>query len=268
MLTFIKFGGSIITDKRGQETANLPRIKALAAELHTIIRAHPERQFLIGHGSGSFGHAYAARYGLHRGIAPGGDWMGFALTSAAALRLNRIMVDQLLQAGVPAFALQPSASLHSQGGVVTHWQVDTIIQALDHGLVPVIHGDVAFDNAQGSAIISTEALFTYLALHTPIRPRHIVLVGEDAIYTTDPHLDPDALQIALIDSTNIDEVLHGAGDSHAIDVTGGMRSKLEAMWHIAQTLPGTEIQLIGPTPGLLTRALLGEAAGEGTLIRL
>jgi isopentenyl phosphate kinase len=61
-------------------------------------------------------------------------------------------------------------------------------------------------------------------------------------------------------------VLRGAGASHGVDVTGGMRSKIELMWRLIQTVPGLVVQLIGPTPGLLARALLGQADGEGTTI--
>lgn len=267
MLIFMKLGGSVITNKQGLEAPDVPVISALADDLAAARLARPADTFLLGHGSGSFGHSYAARYNIHRGLGPTDDWMGFAMTSAAALRLNRIVVDALLTAGIPALSLQPSASLGSAAGELTHWQIDTILQALDHQMVPVIHGDVAFDALQGSAIISTEALFTYLALSTPIRPARIVLVGEPAVYTADPRRDPDARPIPLITSANIAAVLHGAGGSHAVDVTGGMRSKLEAMWQLVQALPGLEIQLIGPTPGLLARALLGKAAGEGTTIR-
>lgn len=267
MLTFVKLGGSVITDKTGQEAPDLATIRRLAGELRAARDAAPDLRVILGHGSGSFGHSYARRYGVHLGIAPGGDWMGFALTAAAALRLNRIVVDELLAAGVPALALQPSATLRSAGGALAGWETATIGQALDRGLLPVIHGDVAFDEAQGSAIISTEQLLAYLALGQPaLRPARIILVGEAGVFTADPRSEPQARRIARIDRGNIAQVLLGAGASHGADVTGGMRSKVELMWRLAEALPGLTVQLIGPAPGLLTRALLGQAAGEGTTI--
>src|SRR5689334_8884310 len=138
-LTFVKLGGSAITDKTGQEAPDLVAIRSLAAELRDARAADPALRLVLGHGSGSFGHTYAARYGIHRGIAPGGDWMGFALTAAAALRLNRIVVDELLAAGVPALALQPSATLRSAGGELVSWDTATVGRALGRGLAPVIH---------------------------------------------------------------------------------------------------------------------------------
>jgi isopentenyl phosphate kinase len=59
MLTFIKFGGSVITDKTGQEAPDLPTIRRLAAELRSALDRAPDLRVIIGHGSGSFGFASA-----------------------------------------------------------------------------------------------------------------------------------------------------------------------------------------------------------------
>lgn len=267
-LTLIKFGGSVITDKRGEEAADLPLIQRLAHELAQAWQAQPNRPLIIGHGSGSFGHTAAARYGIHKGIAPGGDWYGFAATSAAALRLNRIFVDALVAAQLPALSLQPSSTLLSTAGKLQSWDTRTISQALQHGLIPVVHGDVAFDSQQGSAIISTEQLFSYLALQTTeLQPSRIILVGESGVYNDDPHRNPDAKRIPLINQANIEAVLGGTGDSYGTDVTGGMRAKVSLMWSLIEALPDLEVHLIGTKPGLLNRALLGQANDEGTRMR-
>lgn len=266
-VTFVKLGGSIITDKTGQAQPALATMRQLAAELRDACAAAPQLAIILGHGSGSFGHTYAARYGIQRGIAPDDDWLGFALTAAAALRLNRIVVDELLAAEVPALSLQPSATLRSSGGEILDWSTTTIKRALDHRLIPIIHGDVAFDDAQGSAIISTEQLLVHLARHTEeLCPARIVLVGESGVFTADPRSTPSARRIPRIDRSNIATVLRGAGASHGADVTGGMRSKLELMWQLVEATPGLVVHLIGPAPGLLRRALLGAASGEGTII--
>jgi isopentenyl phosphate kinase len=266
-LTFVKLGGSVITDKTGQALPELATIRQLAAELRAACVAAPQLAIILGHGSGSFGHTYAARYGIQRGIAQDGDWHGFALTAAAALRLNRIVVDELLAADVPALSLQPSATLRSSGGKILDWSTATLNRALDHRLIPIIHGDVAFDDAQGAAIISTEQLIVQLACHTDeLRPARIVLVGERGVFTADPRSNPNARRIPRIDRSNIATVLAVAGASHGADVTGGMRSKLELMWQLVEATPGLVVQMIGPAPGLLRRTLLGQASGEGTII--
>ncbi len=268
-LTFIKFGGSVITDKSGQEAADRSVIRQLAGELQVVRQQRPESRIILGHGSGSFGHYYAARYHVHQGLQPDEDWMGFALTAAAALRLNRLVLDTLIEAGVPALTVQPSAALFCSDGDIREWHVASILAALEQRLLPVIHGDVAFDDHRGCTIVSTETLLSYLALHTALRPTHMIMVGEDAVYTADPHVEPEAAVIPLITSANIEEVLGGqAGSSHTVDVTGGMQGKIQALWKLVQTIPGLEIQMIGSRPGLLQQVLLDQAVSIGTCIRL
>lgn len=265
MLTLLKLGGSAITDKRGEEAADLAVIRALADEIRAAREADPALRLVVGHGSGSFGHLYARRYGVHKGLAPDADWMGFALTGAAAQRLSRIVVDTLLAAGVPALGIQPLGAIRSTAGRLTAWDAAAVWQALARGLVPVVHGDVAFDSMQGSAIISTEQLLAQLARESS-GPVRMVLVGIDAVYTADPHSDPSARPIAQIDGSNIEAVLAGTGGSHGVDVTGGMRDKVAELWRLVSELPDLEAQLIGPAPGLLRHALIGQAQGQGTRI--
>ncbi len=266
MYTLIKLGGSIITDKRGQEQADLAAIGRLAREINAGWHSHPQHQLVIGHGSGSFGHVYAARYGVHCGIPPGGNWMGYALTARAAVRLNRIVVDALLAAGLPALALQPSASLQSEAGQIRAWDIRPIKDALTHGLVPVVHGDVAFDTAQGSAIISTEALFTYLVEHLTAPPSRLILVGETAVYTADPFVQPNAERVAAVTPANIADVLKMAGGARGTDVTGGMHSKLRLMWQLVRQHPYLTIHILGAEPGALQQALRDPHADIGTRI--
>jgi isopentenyl phosphate kinase len=135
---------------------------------------------------------------------------------------------------------------------------------LQAGAVPVLFGDVAVDREQGAAIISTETLFSYLA---PIlRPRRIVLVGERSVYTADPRRDPSAVRIPLIDEANIEQVLDQVGGSHGVDVTGGMATKIAAMWQLVSTVDDLDVQLVGPDPIAVAWALRGDVTAAGTII--
>ncbi|NJM07130.1 uridylate kinase [Candidatus Gracilibacteria bacterium] len=267
MLTFVKFGGSVITDKQGHEAPDAPLIARLAAEVAAARHIQPELQLILSHGSGSFGHVYAARYGIHKGLPASSNWIGFARTADAAARLNRIVVAALLACDVPTLTLQPSASALAQNGILQHWETATLTHALTQRLVPLVYGDVAFDSAQGSAIISTEQLLAYLCQQPALQPQRIVLVGEAAVYTADPRREPQAAPIAQINVSNIEAVLHGSGGSHGVDVTGGMHNKITLMWSLVQRLPQLEVVLIGPQPGLLTQALSGHVPSFGTIIR-
>ena len=69
------------------------------------------------------------------------------------------------------------------------------------------------------------------------RKRIVILVGEAGVYTADPRADPRAERIAQINGANIAAVLRGTGGSHGVDVTGGMRAKVELSWRLVEA-PG------------------------------
>ncbi|NLE93206.1 MAG: uridylate kinase, partial [Chloroflexi bacterium] len=67
-LTFLKLGGSLITDKDQPETALTDQIDDLLAQIAAWRQVNPDRRLLLGHGSGSFGHHTAAKFGTREGV--------------------------------------------------------------------------------------------------------------------------------------------------------------------------------------------------------
>ena len=68
-MIFLKLGGSLITDKARPETPRLDVLRRLVNEIAEARQAAPTLRLLIGHGSGSFGHAAAARHATHLGAS-------------------------------------------------------------------------------------------------------------------------------------------------------------------------------------------------------
>ena len=263
-LTFLKLGGSLITDKTRDACPRHDMIRRMAREVRAALDAVPGLQLVLGHGSGSYGHVVARRYNVHRGCT---DWWGYAATGAMAARLNRLVVDTLLEEKVPVVSLQPSASARCAGGKLLYLELRPVRGMLAHGLVPVLHGDVCLDEEQGSAIVSTEQILAYLA--EEFEPARIVLAGEvDGVYTADPLQAHDAERIPEIDRHSIGDVRAMLAGSHGVDVTGGMLSKVLTMYELAQAHPGLSIHLIsGRRHGEVYRALVGEPLVAGTIIR-
>lgn len=264
-LVFVKLGGSLITDKNVEATARPEVIRRLAGEVRRALDARPDLRLLLGHGSGSFGHMAAQRYHVQTGVT---DWRGYAEAGAAATRLNRIVTDIFLEAGVPVVSIQPSASARCRGGELQTLAVHPVQYALEHGLVPLVYGDVALDDLWGSTIISTETIFVYLARLFP--PQRILLVGEvKGVYTTDPHHDPRARLVPLLQASRIEEAQSVLSGSHGVDVTGGMRSKVQGMVDLVRDMPASQVALLsGLEPGLLERTLGNAYLNPGTLITL
>ncbi|MCA9896362.1 MAG: hypothetical protein KC615_25450, partial [Anaerolineae bacterium] len=131
--------------------------------------------------------------------------------------------------------------------------------ALANGLVPLVHGDVAFDQIRGGTITSTETIFTYLAKNLPVE-RILLLGTEDGVY------DVEKRTINHITSENLDAYRAALGGSGGIDVTGGMLTKVMDMLTLASIRPGLQVRVMnGTEPGLLTSALLYKSS-PGTLI--
>jgi len=265
-LVFLKLGGSLITDKAIAGLARRDIIRRLAGEVRAAREKNAELSLLLGHGSGSFGHFPARRYGTREGARSPHQWRGFAETAAAAARLNCLVTELFQREGVPVVPLQPSASARCRDGQLLTLSLWPIEEVLSHGLVPLLHGDVALDTVRGCTIVSTEELFAYLAPR--LRPQRILLAEEVAgLYTADPHQDPSAQLIPEVTPERLAELLQGVGGARGIDVTGGMLTKVQLMCGLVEGEAALRVRLIsGLHAGLVERALLEEPIEAGTLI--
>lgn len=258
---FLKLGGSLITDKTKPEAVRSNVLAWLAREIVDARAKLPDLRLLLGHGSGSFGHVAAAKYGTRAGVATAEGWRGFAEVSDAAARLNRIVTQELLGAGVPALSLQPSASAICHAGQIQSLHTAAITSALHAGLVPLIYGDVAFDTAWGGTIISTEEIMSFVAAE--LKPDWFLLAGE-----TDGVLDEEGKVVPLITQANFSTIAPALGGSRGTDVTGGMASKVRAMLDLAAAYPTLSIRIFsGLTADNICRAIVCPEEEMGTVIR-
>jgi len=260
-LVFLKLGGSLITDKEKHQTEHAETIRRLANEIAAALEVKPEMKLLIGHGAGSFGHIEARNYGTRTGVHSATDWAGFAEVAAVVGRLNRIVLEALRGAGVPAMAFQPSASAGIRDTRIEAMALTPIQKALQHGLVPIVHGDVAFDAARGGTIISTEDIFSYLATH--LQPERILLAGIEAGVLTE---HPDGELISEITPQSWQGIRAKVRGSASPDVTGGMESKVAEM--LALCAPGRTIRIFAGTAAGHVRETLAGNASLGTLLSL
>jgi isopentenyl phosphate kinase len=271
-LVFLKLGGSLITDKTQPYTVRLDKLTALAKEIHSALSDAPSLHLVLGHGSGSFGH-YAVKEHLvplhlppsHHGVMggesrreKGGFWRGFAEVWYRASQLNRYVIEALHEASIPAMAIQPSASIVSKNGAIENWDLSALESALDAGIVPVIYGDMAFDKVKGGAVLSTEVLMFYLAHH--IKPKRILLAGLEAAVWAD--FPARRQKVEKVTPSVYQELANKVGGSHGVDVTGGMKSKVEEMLSLVKQIPNLNVQIFsGEEAGNVKRALAGEILG-------
>ena len=259
-LIFLKLGGSLITDKTGVEAVRPDVLTRLCHEIAAFRHTNPTTKLLLGHGSGSFGHVAAAKHGTRNGVSSSSEWTGFTAVSSAAARLNRLVVDALQKAGVPALTLQPSASIVCENGRITQIATKPIQLALAAGLLPVIYGDVAFDTTQGGTIVSTEEVM--MAVTGELRPLWLLLAGETAGV-----LDQSGDVIPQITRESLPTIASALGGSRGTDVTGGMASKVNSMLQLIDDHPQLNIRIFsGLDEGHLKSTLQNPQVSFGTLI--
>lgn len=256
MLTLLKLGGSLITDKTQTNTVRPATLARLADEIRAARQATPNLQLLLGHGSGSFGHHAAEQHDTRHGVASPEGWRGFVEVARAAQALHRLVLDALWNAGLPAIGFAPSAMVSAHNGSVGAWNLAPIQAALAAGLLPVLYGDVVFDSARGGIILSTEDLFSHLI--APLGAKRVLLAGiEPGVWADFPHCK--RLLPEITPSTLGQAQIHG---SAATDVTGGMATKVQQALQWSAPPMGAEVIIFsGESHGAVLAALTGETIG-------
>jgi len=255
---FIKFGGSLITDKSQARTPRIKTIERLALELRSGLKKTGNRPVLLGHGSGSFGHVSARQYHTRQGVFDKSGWFGFSRVWYDASSLNRILIDRFAAHQIPAITMPPSAGIIARNQTILTWDLNPLLAAIEAGLIPVVYGDVVFDTKLGGTILSTEELFLYLAKQ--LKPERVLIVGNEAGVFADFPSNHEI--IPEITPQNIETIRSLLKGSAATDVTGGMFSKVMQMLALVQENPSTIVSIFsGSTPGELEKALRGDFPG-------
>lgn len=274
MLVFLKLGGSLVTDKTRPYTPRPETLADLAGQIASALEKQPDLHLVLAHGSGSFGHQAASQYGTRQGVSGPEAWRGFAEVWHQASALNRLVIEALRRASLPAVTISPLSSVTAYDGKVFIWDLYPLQTALGRGLLPVIHGDAVFDEARGGTILSTEDLFEHLARE--LRPSRILLAGLEAGVWEDfpartkllPEITPGGpARQAPGASTDrqvegAETLSHSLGGAAGVDVTGGMRAKVLQMLSLVEEIRGLEVLIFsGREPGNVRRALEGGSPG-------
>lgn len=225
MITVVKLGGSVITEKGRPETVDEGRLAAVAeavagAETGTEGEsgARPEGLVLV-HGGGSFGHHHASAHdvsttqGTH-------DAAAIRAIHGAMKRLNDAVLDALSERDVPAVPVHPLSAGHRDRGGELSLPVPVVGTMLSEGFVPVLHGDVLAHAGRGATIVSGDELVVALAAG----------LGAERVglCSTVPGVLDDAGEV-IPSIGSYDEAEDVLGGSASTDVTGGMAAKVRTL---------------------------------------
>lgn len=263
-LYIIKLGGSVITAK--EENEFKVREQAIARIASEIRKAMDEKDFslIVVHGAGPFGHTNVTEYDIDNGVFDERQREGYEKTVKDCNFLDSAVVGELKKAGIKAVALDPNKLVEQDNKKIVGFEIEGIEKGLNEGKAPVLFGQMVPDRKLNFSVMSGDAAIGFLAKRFNAKK---VFLGTDVsgIFEEDPKKNPAAKRIAVIEKENFEEILEKVGESGSVDVTGGMRGKLEKL---REMLQGTTALIFDATKeGTVFKALVGNKV-EGTEVRL
>ena len=245
----VKLGGSVITDKTKEQTFKPKVMDQLASEIKKS-----DKQMIIVHGAGSFGHILAKKYELNEGYKRFDQVKGFSLTHEMVQNLNSLVLKSLQKNDIPAVSISPHSIVKLDDHKIEKIDLKIFEEYLEKQFIPVTFGDVILDKKLGFSICSGDLLVMALAEY--FKPEKVIFaMDEDGLYTSNPKMDDKA---KLIKKSSLKELekLSTTLDKHA-DVTGGMGGKLDTIENISKLGIDT-ILLNGNKPNRLYEVLVGK----------
>jgi len=246
----IKLGGSAITYKDSEFSANIEVLESITKELSGWFKAGSEKthRVIIIYGGGSFGHFVARKY-VENGAITSPN--GFAEIRAAMLSLTKIITETFLRFDLPLFCINPSSCFVLRGGRIDvgGYFLEPVTRALEYGLIPALGGDIVLDQSGNAHILSGDTIARLLAI--TLRARALAF-GTDV----DGVLTGEGKMIKNLRAGELSSLLHVKGRSG--DVTGGMAGKVGAISTYMSEGGKLAIVFNITKPGLLTDILKGK----------
>ena len=236
-LVLIKLGGAAITDKRREHTLKEDIIRQVLKE----IKASGITPIII-HGAGSFAHITARDYNLRDGksddIGLDNQIAAISKIRLSMMKLTGFIANVAMEIELDPFPVAISSTLVSDGpNKEAYIMFEAVEYALKNKMIPILHGDMAFDTKNIFRVISGDRIINLLAQYFKNRGRKVrVIFGSDTdgLYDKDPNNHPDAKLIHKILPNQIHQYIETAGGSAGIDVTGGMHGKLKSIESIVK----------------------------------
>lgn len=261
-LIIIKIGGSVITQKsKNIKKVNQKNLDRVCAE---IAKAKKKNDFSLAivHGVGSFGHIIAKKFRLNEGYKNKSQIKAITDVHLDLLTLNIAVIKTLKKYGLLAVSIMPSSAWKLTAGEMIDCENTIIKNFIKLGIIPVLHGDLLTDESCGFKILSGDHIVVYLAKNLKAN-KVIIGTDTDGVFDSDPKINKNAKLIKEINENSAETIkIEG---SRAIDVTGGMKGKVNELLALAKHKIESQIINIAK-PGILKKSLGGKK-GLGTRIK-
>ena len=226
-LTIIKIGGSVATNKE-VVTSNLRQ--ELLSEIFIHIKnwcdKNPNSRVVIVHGAGGYIHNLAKQYELTTTcVGNEGKKQNALKVQKECKKQNKEIVSLGNFLGLKLISVPAHEVVTNDNAKIEKISTQQIQKNLSQGEVPVLNGDMVTDRTRVFSICSGDALVTHLS--KLFKAERIIYASDiEGLYTNDPHIHPDAKLVENLTGSELNTSNINIGESHNIDVTGGLAGKL------------------------------------------
>lgn len=262
-IVIVKIGGSACTMKEQYETFNDDVMTKVCENIQDLLSTTTIKPVVI-HGAGSFGHFQAKEYqvssGSSTGIVSSRLAKGVALTRQSVTKLNHMILSKFINRldEHHVVSLSPFDTITLLNKTIMSESmsfVERINEIFARDMIPLIHGDVCFDQAIGCSILSGDTIVDWLSKSFTGRCTHAVFLTDVAgVYTKPPSENSngsdapeliDTVQMSqssgamkiLVSSSSLHESSREVTlttNSRSHDVTGGILNKINIACKIAR----------------------------------
>ena len=225
ILYIIKIGGSVATHKNRKGASVRRKLLLKIAQEIKKTKKQGEFNLILIHGAGAGGHQIARKYKLASGTLGNKNKIrGSLLSSVANQKLNNSIFDIFYSGGLNVYPIHTASTIIQKNKIIDFVELALIKKALANNFIPILYGEMVFDEELGMSICSGDAIAPYLA--KKLKARKVFFASDiDGIFSEDPHKNKKAKLIEKINLKEINKKV-SLGKSHNTDVTGGLMGKV------------------------------------------
>ena len=230
--TFIlKIGGSVLTKKNVQRPSVRKKLlQEIVKNLKTLLASEQNIRLILIHGAGSGGHTIAHTYNLSNGVYNDPHKRIGALKVRRANQiLNEKIFSTFLDYDIPVIPLHSGSLLATRKGNITYFSHTIIDLCFKNKSIPLLYGEMVFDEESGMSVCSGDLIAFYLA--EKYNASRVLFASDvEGIYSEDPFKNKNA---SLIKDSSLKDLVKNKNitlsGSHNIDVTGGIYNKIQSL---------------------------------------
>jgi len=266
----VKLGGSVITNKNNPDyNVQAAIVSDSLLTLKQYLHENPGTKLILIHGAGGHIHHLAKLYELTTSCAGNQEKLTHAYeVQQTTKRLSDDIVALANNIDFPVTQIPTCEVVTNDSGMFKKIAVDRIKNASVSASVPLLYGDMVPDTSYGLSICSGDTLVTQIA--PIIGATRVMYVSDiDGLYTKDPHQHPDAELLEKIKVSELSDDHITITGSHSIDVTGGLKNKLEPVAQLFATTPSLKsIEICnGLKLNVLSAVLENQAVPHTTIVK-